>query len=55
MADSHDAHGEADPNVAPMHQDIVEKFSPGAVLFCYALAALALISGLVAGLVFVND
>lgn len=55
MADSHDAHGEADPNVAPMHHDIVEKFSPGAVLFCYALAALALISGIVAGLVFVND
>lgn len=55
MADSHGAHGEADPNAAPMHHDIVETFSPGAVLFCYVLAALALISGVVAGLVFIND
>ncbi len=55
MADSHDAHAQADPNAAPMHPDIQEKFSRGAVLFCYLLAAVALISGVVAGLTIVND
>jgi len=50
-----DAHGHDDPNAAPMHHDIQEKFSPGAVLFCYALAAIALVAGLVAGLTIVND
>ena len=55
MADSHDTHGHEDPNAAPMHHDIVEKFSPGAVLFCYVLAAAALLGGLIAGLTIVND
>jgi hypothetical protein len=55
MADSHDAHGHDDPNAAPMHHEIQEQFSAGAVLFCYLLAALALLGGLVAGLTIVND
>lgn len=55
MADSHDAHAPADPNVAPMRQDIQENFSRRAVLFCYVLAAAALVSGLIAGLTIVND
>lgn len=55
MADSHEAHGHADPNAAPMHTDVQESFSPSAVLFCYVLAAIALIAGLVSGLTIVND
>lgn len=50
-----DAHGHEDPNAAPMHHDIVEKFSTGSVLFCYVLAAIALVAGVVAGLTIVND
>ena len=50
MADSHD-----DPNAAPMHHEIQEGFSRGAVVFCYLLAAIALIAGLVAGLTIIND
>jgi hypothetical protein len=37
-----------------MHHDIVEKFSDGAVVFCYLLALVALVAGIVAGLVFVE-
>jgi hypothetical protein len=55
MADTHDAHAEVDPNAAPMHIDVRETFSRGAVLFCYALAAIALVSGVVAGLTIVNN
>jgi hypothetical protein len=50
MADSHD-----DPNAAPMHHDIQEHFSSGAVLFCYLLAAIALIAGVISGLTIIND
>jgi len=55
MADAHDAHGHADPNAAPMHQDIQERFSASAVLFCYVLAILALVGGVLTGLIFIND
>ena len=55
MADSHDAHSHEDPNAAPMHHEIQERFSTPAVLFCYALAALALLGGLIAGLTVIND
>ena len=55
MADSHDSHGHDDPNAAPMHQDIQESFSTPAVVFCYVLAAIAIIGGLIAGLTIVND
>ncbi len=55
MADSHDAHGHADPNAAPMHHEIKETFSPGAVLFCYLLAAVALIAGVITGITVIND
>jgi hypothetical protein len=55
MADSHAAHGHDDPNAAPMHQDVKETFSPGAVWFCYLLAAAALIGGLVTGLTIIVD
>jgi hypothetical protein len=55
MADSHDAHGHADPNAAPTHGDVRASFSPGAVFFCYALAAIALIAGVITGLTVVNN
>ena len=55
MADSHDAHGHADPNAAPTHGDVRATFSPGAVFFCYALAAIALVAGVVTGLTIVNN
>jgi hypothetical protein len=50
MADAHD-----DPNAAPMHHDIQERFSPGAVFFCYLLAFVALAAGVITGLTLVND
>lgn len=50
MADTHD-----DPNAAPMHHEIQERFSTGAVVFCYLLAFVALVAGVVAGLTVVND
>ncbi len=50
MADHHD-----DPNAAPMHHEIQEKFSAGAVLFCYALAFIALVAGVITGLTVIND
>lgn len=55
MADSHAAHGHDDPNPAPMHHDIKESFSSGAVLFCYMLALISLVVGVAAGLTIVVD
>ncbi len=49
-----DAHGHEDPNAAPMHHDIVERFSDGSVVFCYLLAFVALVAGIVAGLTFIE-
>jgi hypothetical protein len=51
MADAH----QDDPNAAPMHHDIQEQFSTGAVVFCYLLALAALVAGLAAGLTIIND
>lgn len=53
MADHH--HTPADPNAAPMHTDVRESFDAGAVAFCYILAVVALLAGLVSGLVVIND
>ena len=50
MADSH-----SDPNAAPLHPEVHERFSAGAVVFCYLLAAVTLIAGVVAGLTIIND
>lgn len=54
-AESHDAHAHQDPNASPMHPEVHESFSRAAVVFCYALAAIALIAGIVAGLTVIND
>ncbi len=53
MADAH--HGEHNPNAAPMHTDVRESFEGGALVFCYLLTIVALVAGLGAGLLFVND
>jgi len=56
MPDSHDAHGHHDdPNSAPMHTDVRANFSPGAVFFCYLLAAITLVAGVVTGLTVINN
>lgn len=50
-----DAHGADDPNAAPMHHEIHERFSSWQVAFCVVLGAIAIVGGLVAGLLVVND
>ncbi len=50
-----DAHAHDDPNAAPMHHDIQERFSRGQELFCYVLAAVTLIAGVFAGLTIINN
>jgi hypothetical protein len=44
-----------DPNAAPMHHDIVERFAPVHVWIAGFLGVTATIVGLVLGLVLVND
>jgi hypothetical protein len=44
-----------DPNAAPMHHDIVEKFAGIHVAVALALGVVATVVGIVLGLVFVND
>ena len=55
MEDTQAAHGHEDPNAAPMHHDIQQTFSKGAVIFCYVLAAASLLAGVIAGLTIVAD
>jgi len=50
-----DSHTDLDPNVAPTRQQVKERFGSVAELACYALALVAGIAGLAAGLIFVND
>lgn len=50
-----DAHAHDDPNAAPMHHDIQERFTRGQELFCYLLALIALVAGVVAGVTIVNN
>lgn len=53
MADHHAA--EVDPNVAPTHQEIVEDFSFGTVLFATVLGLVAATAGIIFGIVLAND
>lgn len=53
--DMADAHAHDDPNAAPMHHDLQERFSRGQELFCYVLAAVTLIAGVFAGLTIINN
>ena len=56
MADTHDAHAApVDPNSAPMHHEVRDRFALGPTVFCYLLAAVALIAGVITGLTVIND
>jgi hypothetical protein len=50
MADSHD-----DPNAAPMHHDIRERFAMPHVILAYALGLVATAAGIIFGIVLAND
>lgn len=54
MADTEHGHGEHDPNAAPMHHEIDERFSGLQVGAAIVLAIGALGLGIVAGLLFAN-
>jgi hypothetical protein len=45
----------SDPNAAPMHHDIKEHFAAWQVAVCVALGSIAIIAGIVLGLVLQND
>jgi hypothetical protein len=51
MADTH----AQDPNAAPLRQQVVEDFGPGPLWYAASLGAIAIIVGLVLGLVLVNN
>ena len=55
VSDSDHGHGHDDPNAAPMHLDVQRTFPTGAVVFCYLLAAAALIGGVITGLTIIVD
>lgn len=45
----------SDPNVAPTHHDIKERFAAWQVAVCVAMGATAIVAGIVLGLVLQND
>lgn len=51
LTDSHDA----DPNVAPMHHDIRTQFAAAQMAIVAGLGAVAIIAGIVFGLLLAND
>lgn len=56
MTDSHDSHhAPADPNAAPMRQEVRFDFSMGQLLYAWLLGAVAIIGGTVLGIVLVNN
>lgn len=52
MADTHAT--TEDPNAAPMHHDIKERFSQAQIAFAVGLGAIAIVAGTVSGLLFAN-
>jgi hypothetical protein len=46
---------QSDPNVAPMHHDIQERFASWQVALCVALGSIAIVAGIVLGIVLQND
>jgi len=44
-----------DPNTAPMHHDIEERFSQLQVAFAIALGLAAIVAGVLSGLLFANN
>ena len=53
MADSHGA--VPDPNAAPMHHDIHERFTALQVTIAVGLGVIAIAAGIVCGIIFVNN
>lgn len=54
--DAHDGHhaAPADPNAAPLRQQVRSEFSMGQLLYAWILGAIALVGGTVAGLILLN-
>lgn len=51
-----DSQGPApDPNAAPMHHEIKERFARVDVTICVALGLIAIVVGIVSGMIFVNN
>jgi hypothetical protein len=51
-----DTHGHPpDPNVAPMHSEVKESFAPLDVTIAVTLGLVAIATGIVFGLIFVNN
>jgi hypothetical protein len=51
-----DAHATAtDPNVAPPHQDVRDRFSPLQVTLCLVLGLAAIAGGIISGILFANN
>jgi len=53
MAEAHGTHD--DPNAAPMHLEVVDTFTRAQVAFCAALGGVAIIAGIILGIVLSND
>lgn len=53
MADTH-GHGDVDPEAAPMHHDIDERFSSFQIAAAAVMGIGALVLGVVFGIVFAN-
>ncbi len=53
MADPHEP--PPDPNAAPMHHEIKERFATGDIMICVALGLIAIVAGIVSGIIFVNN
>jgi hypothetical protein len=51
MSEGHDA----DPNAAPLRQDIRTQFAAAQIAIVAAMGALAIVAGIVFGLLFAND
>ena len=50
-----DQHNPADTNVAPTHLDVKERFTSLQVAICAALGTIAIVAGIVLGIVLQND
>ncbi len=53
MADTHAT--SEDPNAAPMHHDIKERFSQAQIALAVALGGIAIVAGVLFGLLLAND
>jgi hypothetical protein len=53
MAEAHGTHD--DPNAPPMHHEIVDTFTRAQIAFCAALGGVAIVAGLILGIILVND